>query len=73
MLDLVHLAVEADRLAEEARKARCCDALRPCRTCMARRRHVVARRLVIAFPRRPLRAVAELALAPACAMQRLAS
>ncbi|HJR39802.1 MAG TPA: hypothetical protein VJ819_15575 [Nocardioidaceae bacterium] len=40
---------------------------------MARRRHVVARRLVIAFPRRPLRAVAELALAPACAMERLAS
>jgi hypothetical protein len=55
MLDLVQMAVEADRLAEEARNARCCDALRPCRTCMARRRHVLARRLVILCPGRTLR------------------
>ena len=74
MLDLVSLAVEADRLAAEARRARCCDALRPCRTCMALRRNVRARRLVIRFPRRPLRAIAGLSLVPAqLSMERLAS
>jgi hypothetical protein len=73
MLDLVQMAVEADRLAEEARNARCCDALRPCRTCMALRRHVLARRLVIALPRRTLRAVPRLTLVPPCLTERLAS
>ena len=73
MLDLVQMAVDADRLAAEARRARCCDALRPCRTCMARRRHVLARRLVIQFPCRPLRAVTELPLLRSCRMEQLAS
>lgn len=73
MLDLVQMAVEADRLADKARNARCCDALRPCRPCMALRRNVIARRLVIAFPRRPLRSVPRLTLVPECLVERLAS
>lgn len=72
MLELVEMAVEADRLAEEARNARCCDALRPCRTCMTLRRHVLARRFVIRFPRRTLRAVTRLSLVPVCIEERLA-
>lgn len=65
MLDLAELAVEAERFAETVRRARCCDALRPCRRCQVLRRHVVARRLVIAHPRRPVRLVHGLPPAPA--------
>lgn len=61
MVDLVYLADEADRLAEQARTARCCDALHPCRRCMMLRRAVAARRLVIAFPTPSLRLVPSLA------------
>ena len=68
MLDLLSLADEADRLAAQARTARCCDALHPCRRCMMLRRAVAARRLVIAFPRRPLRLVPALT-GPACCEQ----
>ena len=64
MLDLAELAIEAERFAEAVRRARCCDALRPCRGCQVLRRHVIARRLVIAHPRRPVRVVHGLAPLP---------
>ena len=46
--DLFDLAVEADCLAAKVRNARCCDALRPCRTCQLLRTSVLARRIVSA-------------------------
>ena len=67
MLDLAELAIEAERLAETVRRARCCDALRPCRRCRLLRRGVVARRLVIAHPRRPVRVVHGLPPVPTAA------
>jgi hypothetical protein len=57
MLDLAELAIEAERLAETVRRARCCDALMPCRRCQGLRRNVIARRLVIAHPRREVRSL----------------
>lgn len=66
MLDLVSLADEADRLAEQARRARCCDALHPCRRCMMLRRSVAARRLVIAFPMPSIRLLAGVPRHPCC-------
>lgn len=73
MLDLVQMSAEADSLAVEARNARCCDALRPCHRCTALRRNVIARRLVIRFPRRQLRVVRPLRAASGCLTERLAS
>ena len=62
MLDLTELAIEAERLAETARRARCCDALKPCRRCQGLRRNVIARRLVIAHPRRAVRTMHSVSL-----------
>lgn len=73
MLDLVQLAVDADHLATEARHARCCDALWPCRPCMTLRRNVLARRHVILFPRRTRRPLTRLPLVSMCLEERLAS
>lgn len=71
MLNLDQLAVDAARLATQARNARCCDALRPCRPCMALRRNVRARRLVLDSPGGPLRPVRS--LVPVSPMRKLAS
>jgi len=49
--DLFDLAVEADCMAAKVRNARCCDALRPCRSCQFLRTSVLARRIVIRVPR----------------------
>ena len=68
-LDLFGLAVEADCLAAKVRNARCCDALRPCRSCRFLRQCVLARRIVIRVPRvvrrRPVLAVTRPVAAPA--------
>lgn len=53
MLDLVQLARDADSLAAQARNRRCCDALRPCRSCTSLRLGVRARRLILRCPRFP--------------------
>ena len=67
--DLFDLAVEADCLAAKVRNARCCDALRPCRSCQFLRTSVLARRIVIRVPRvvrrRPVRARPTPATVPA--------
>ena len=67
--DLFDLAVEADCLAAKVRNARCCDALRPCRTCQLLRTSVLARRIVIRVPRvarrRPVLALPASARTPA--------
>lgn len=47
---LFDLALEADCLAAKVRNARCCDALRPCRSCRFLRQCVLARRLVVRVP-----------------------
>ena len=67
--DLFDLAVEADCLAAKVRNARCCDALRPCRSCQFLRTSVLARRIVIRVPRvvrrRPVLALPTPAAVPA--------
>ena len=67
--DLFDLAVEADCLAAKVRNARCCDALRPCRSCQLLRTSVLARRIVIRVPRvvrrRPVLALPAPARTPA--------
>lgn len=67
--DLFDLAVEADCLAAKVRNARCCDALRPCRSCQFLRTSVLARRFVIRVPRvlrtRPVLALPARAETPA--------
>ena len=67
--DLFDLAVEADCMAAKVRNARCCDALRPCRSCQFLRTSVLARRIVIRVPRvvrrRPVLALAAPVAAPA--------
>lgn len=67
--DLFDLAVEADCMAAKVRNARCCDALRPCRSCQFLRTSVLARRIVIRVPRvvrrRPVLALAAPVTAPA--------
>jgi hypothetical protein len=50
MLHLVHLIAEADQLAAQARDARCCDALDPCKSCLRLRQAVVARRYLLRIP-----------------------
>ena len=70
--DLFDLAVEADCLAAKVRNARCCDALRPCRSCRFLRQCVLARRIVISAPRVVRRPVPDLPVAPA-PLQLLAS
>ena len=73
MLDLIEFALEADRFARQARNARCCDALRPCRACADLRLKVRARRLVVRCPRGLRRPVTRISLAPRYLTERLAS
>ncbi len=65
MLELLDLALEADRLAMQARNARCCDALEPCQRCQMLRQKVRARRLVVRCPRRLARPVTRVSAEPA--------
>jgi hypothetical protein len=51
MLDLTDLETEAEQLAAQLRRARCCDALMPCYRCLLLRLNVLARRRVVELPR----------------------
>jgi hypothetical protein len=50
MLDLTDLATEAEQLAAQLRRARCCDALMPCYRCSLQKLNVLARRRVVEVP-----------------------
>jgi len=51
MLDPTDLESEAELLAMQLRRARCCDALEPCYRCSLLRYNVLARRRVVEVPR----------------------
>jgi hypothetical protein len=64
MLDLTDLESEAELLAAQLRRARCCDALLPCYRCSLLKFNVLARRRVVEVPKPPQRIVSPRVMGP---------